>query len=157
MKPVISGEWKNVKQILNWMALYKLNRFHWHLTDSQGWRIEIKKLSQTSSHWRNRQLWRRIHSCSILHTRRNKWNRNLCSRTKHPHYTWNSSIRDMHLLLLKHIQNLAVAVLLNILDIPFNPRERISVYTYLTDILKGSRCAVPLASNPPWRRWSTLW
>ena len=34
---------KKVKQILNWMALYKLNRFHWHLTDSQGWRIEIKK------------------------------------------------------------------------------------------------------------------
>jgi len=33
---------KKVKQILNWMALYKLNRFHWHLTDSQGWRIEIK-------------------------------------------------------------------------------------------------------------------
>ena len=25
------------------MALYKLNRFHWHLTDEPGWRIEIKK------------------------------------------------------------------------------------------------------------------
>jgi len=25
------------------MALYKLNRFHWHLTDDQGWRIEITK------------------------------------------------------------------------------------------------------------------
>ncbi|MEN0053080.1 MAG: beta-N-acetylhexosaminidase [Mucilaginibacter sp.] len=32
-----------VKNILNWMAFYKLNRFHWHLTDAQGWRIEIKK------------------------------------------------------------------------------------------------------------------
>ena len=32
-----------VKQILEWMAFYKLNRFHWHLSDSQGWRIEIKK------------------------------------------------------------------------------------------------------------------
>lgn len=30
-----------VKQILNWMAYYKLNRFHWHLTDAQGWRIAI--------------------------------------------------------------------------------------------------------------------
>ena len=34
---------RKVKQILDWMAFYKLNRFHWHLTDSQGWRIEIKK------------------------------------------------------------------------------------------------------------------
>lgn len=32
-----------VKQLLDWMAFYKLNRFHWHLTDRQGWRIEIKK------------------------------------------------------------------------------------------------------------------
>jgi hexosaminidase len=32
-----------VKELLNWMAFYKLNRFHWHLTDSHGWRLEIKK------------------------------------------------------------------------------------------------------------------
>lgn len=32
-----------VKQLLNWMAFYKLNRFHWHLTDMPGWRLEIKK------------------------------------------------------------------------------------------------------------------
>jgi len=25
------------------MAMYKLNMFHWHLTEDQGWRIEIKK------------------------------------------------------------------------------------------------------------------
>lgn len=34
---------EKVKQILSWMALYKMNRFHWHLTDTPGWRIEIKK------------------------------------------------------------------------------------------------------------------
>lgn len=34
---------EKVKQILNWMAYYKLNRFHWHLTDEPGWRLEIKK------------------------------------------------------------------------------------------------------------------
>lgn len=33
---------ETVKEILDWMAFYKLNRFHWHLTDRQGWRIEIK-------------------------------------------------------------------------------------------------------------------
>jgi hexosaminidase len=32
-----------VKSLLNWMAFYKLNRFHWHLTDEPGWRIEIKQ------------------------------------------------------------------------------------------------------------------
>ena len=32
-----------VGQIIDWMALHKLNTLHWHLTDDQGWRIEIKK------------------------------------------------------------------------------------------------------------------
>lgn len=32
-----------VKKLLDTMALLKLNIFHWHLTDDQGWRIEIKK------------------------------------------------------------------------------------------------------------------
>src|SRR5581483_2350258 len=32
-----------VEKILDEMALHKLNTFHWHLTDDQGWRIEIKK------------------------------------------------------------------------------------------------------------------
>ena len=32
-----------VKRYIDLMAFYKFNRFHWHLTDDQGWRIEIKK------------------------------------------------------------------------------------------------------------------
>ena len=32
-----------VKDLLDEMALLKMNVFHWHLTDDQGWRIEIKK------------------------------------------------------------------------------------------------------------------
>ena len=32
-----------VKHVLDLMSLYKLNKFHWHLTDDQGWRIEIEK------------------------------------------------------------------------------------------------------------------
>ena len=32
-----------VLQLLDWMALHKLNRFHWHLTDDPGWRLEIEK------------------------------------------------------------------------------------------------------------------
>lgn len=32
-----------IKKYIDAMAIHKLNRFHWHLTDDQGWRIEIKK------------------------------------------------------------------------------------------------------------------
>ena len=34
---------KFILQLLDYMAEHKLNRFHWHLTDDQGWRIEIKR------------------------------------------------------------------------------------------------------------------
>ncbi len=34
---------EEVKEFLDYMALYKLNTYHMHLTDDQGWRIEIKK------------------------------------------------------------------------------------------------------------------
>jgi hexosaminidase len=45
-------------QYLDMMARYKLNVFHWHLTEDQGWRIEIKKYPrlQTVAAWRNRTL-----------------------------------------------------------------------------------------------------
>ncbi len=32
-----------IKRYLDYMATYKMNTFHWHLTEDQGWRIEIKK------------------------------------------------------------------------------------------------------------------
>ena len=32
-----------VKKYIDLLARYKMNRFHWHLTDDQGWRIEIKR------------------------------------------------------------------------------------------------------------------
>ena len=32
-----------IMRFIDWMALHKLNVFHWHLTDDQGWRLEIKK------------------------------------------------------------------------------------------------------------------
>ena len=32
-----------IKEMIDIMAMHKINRFHWHLTEDQGWRIEIKK------------------------------------------------------------------------------------------------------------------
>lgn len=44
-----------VKRYIDHLARYKMNYFHWHLTDDQGWRIEIKKYPklQEVSAWRN--------------------------------------------------------------------------------------------------------
>ena len=33
----------SIRQFIDMLALHNINRFHWHLTDDQGWRIEIKK------------------------------------------------------------------------------------------------------------------
>ena len=44
-----------VKKYIAYLAMYKFNTFHWHLTEDQGWRIEIKKypkLTETGA-WRN--------------------------------------------------------------------------------------------------------
>ena len=47
-----------VKKYIDLIALYKLNRFHMHLTDDQGWRIEIKKypLLTAVGGWRRQTL-----------------------------------------------------------------------------------------------------
>jgi hexosaminidase len=47
-----------VKKYIDLLALHKLNRFHWHLTDDQGWRIEIKKYPRLTAvgAWRRNSL-----------------------------------------------------------------------------------------------------
>lgn len=47
-----------IKKYINLLAVHKFNTFHWHLTEDQGWRIEIKqypKLTEISS-YRNETL-----------------------------------------------------------------------------------------------------
>ena len=47
-----------IKKYLDYMAMYKLNTFHWHLTEDQGWRLEINKypkLTEISS-WRDQTI-----------------------------------------------------------------------------------------------------
>ncbi|WP_276483924.1 family 20 glycosylhydrolase [Paraflavitalea pollutisoli] len=47
-----------LQQYIDLLALYKFNTFHWHLTDDQGWRIEIKKYPrlQSVAAWRSATL-----------------------------------------------------------------------------------------------------
>ncbi len=55
-----------IKNFLDYLSLHKINKFHWHLIDDQGWRIEIKKypkltevgawrVDREDKHWRNRE------------------------------------------------------------------------------------------------------
>lgn len=47
-----------IKKYIDLMALHKMNRFHWHLTDDQGWRIEIKRYPKLTGvgAWRDSTL-----------------------------------------------------------------------------------------------------
>ena len=47
-----------IKKYIDLLSLYKFNTFHWHLTDDQGWRIEIKKYPalQSVAAWRAQTL-----------------------------------------------------------------------------------------------------
>lgn len=47
-----------VKELLDLMAFYKMNKFHWHLTDDQGWRIEIKQYPLLTE----KGAWRKFNS-----------------------------------------------------------------------------------------------
>ena len=49
---------EEIKKIIDVMAAYKMNRFHWHLTEDQGWRIEIKKYPKLTEvgAWRNSKV-----------------------------------------------------------------------------------------------------
>jgi hexosaminidase len=38
-----------VRSMIDWMAWHKLNVLHWHLTDDQGWRLEIRKYPRLTS------------------------------------------------------------------------------------------------------------
>lgn len=44
---IMPVEW--IKKYLDTLALHKMNSFHWHLTEDQGWRIEIKKYPKLTS------------------------------------------------------------------------------------------------------------
>jgi len=48
----------DVKRYIDMLAMYKFNTFHWHLTDDQGWRIEIKKYPKLTEigAWRDSTL-----------------------------------------------------------------------------------------------------
>lgn len=49
-----------LKKFIDLMALYKFNRFHWHLTDGAGWRLAINKYPELTrmAAWRTHVVWK---------------------------------------------------------------------------------------------------
>lgn len=47
-----------IKKYIDFIAMYKMNTFHWHLTEDQGWRLEIKKYPKLTEvgAWRNKSM-----------------------------------------------------------------------------------------------------
>ena len=46
-----------LKRLLDWMFLYKLNVFHWHLTDDEAWRLELQAFPNLTAFG----AWRGVH------------------------------------------------------------------------------------------------
>ena len=83
-----------IKRILDIMSIYKMNTFHWHLTDDQGWRAEIKKYPQLTQEGatRNRNWSTPIHMVDdYWWTGEGVWD----NHTYGPYYYTQDDMRDI--------------------------------------------------------------
>ncbi|WP_189823957.1 beta-N-acetylhexosaminidase [Streptomyces finlayi] len=118
----------DVLRYLDLLAAHKLNVFHFHLTDDQGWRIEIKRhprLTEVGS-WRPRSKWG--HRASEL------WN-----DTPHGGYYTQDDIREI--VAYAHARHITVVPEI---DIPGHSQAAISAYPELgnTDVVDTSALGV---------------
>ncbi|MEV8014860.1 beta-N-acetylhexosaminidase [Streptomyces sp. NPDC086554] len=121
-----------VLRYLDLLAAHKLNVFHFHLTDDQGWRIEIKrhpKLTEVGS-WRPRSKWG--HRASEL------WN-----ETPHGGYYTQDDIREI----VAYADARHIAVVPEI-DIPGHSQAAIAAYPEL-----GNTDVVDTSSLGVWDTW----
>jgi hexosaminidase len=103
-----------VKQYIDFIALHKMNYFHWHLTEDQGWRIEIKKyplLTQVGS-CRDRTV--------IGHNTQNY------DSTKHCGYYTQEQIKDV----VKYAAERYVTIIPEI-ELPGHSSAALTAYPYL--------------------------
>lgn len=63
---------EETKHLIDQMALYKYNKFHWHLIDDEGWRIEIKKYPELTRKGAWRTLDNRIDKGCLTRARNEK-------------------------------------------------------------------------------------
>ena len=75
-----------IKRLLRLMAIYKMNRFHWHLTDDQGWRIEIKQYPRLTT------IGSKSHNCRMNDMKRGVW---WLNDQYGPHYYTQAQVTDI--------------------------------------------------------------
>ncbi|MFI1677250.1 beta-N-acetylhexosaminidase [Streptomyces sp. NPDC020607] len=123
---------EGVLRYLDLLAAHKLNVFHFHITDDQGWRVEIKrhpKLTEVGS-WRSRTRWG--HRASPL------WQ-------EHPHggYYTQDDIREI----VAYADSLHITVVPEV-DIPGHSQAAITAYPYL-----GNSDVIDTEALTVWDSW----
>jgi len=109
-----------IKKLINEMAFYKMNVFHWHLVDDPGWRIEIKKypkLTEVGSKRSNSQI-------GPL-----KWQSPLRSGEPHGGYYTQEDIRDI----INYARERNITIVPEI-DMPGHSSAAIASYPWLGTI-----------------------
>ena len=110
---------EEVKTFIDMMAMHKLNCFHWHLTEDQGWRIEIKKyplLTEIGSVRENSQVIGTHHVHNVGY-----------SGTPYgPYFYTQDQIRDV----VKYAEENFVTVVPEI-DLPGHSRAALAAYPHL--------------------------
>lgn len=114
-----------VKKVLDFMTLYKLNIFHWHLTDDQGWRIEIDKYPRLTQIGSIRKG-----------TQRGNWNKKDVDFTAHGGFYTKVQIKQI----IEYARVRGIEVIPEI-DFPAHCASAIVAYNYLA--CREIECEVP--------------
>ncbi|MEQ7799689.1 family 20 glycosylhydrolase [Pedobacter sp. ASV1-7] len=106
-----------IKKMLDEMAVYKLNKFHWHLTDDQGWRIEIKKYPELTQ----KGAWRSESQFGI------GLDKNWINTNPHGGYYTQEEIKEV----IKYAQSKYIEVIPEI-EVPGHSKAALSVFPHLS-------------------------
>ena len=129
-----------VKKYIDLLALHKMNRFHWHLTDDQGWRIEIKKyprLTQVGA-WRDSTIVGRM----VRDTTKATWD-----KKRHGGFYTQDDVREVVAYAAERFVTIVPEI-----EMPGHSQATVAAYPYLGnfgDTIKPWTCgASPTTSNP---------
>lgn len=104
-----------VKEYIDYLAMHKFNTFHWHLTDDQGWRIEIKKYP----------LLTEIGSCRDQ-TLKGRFGSDVYDSTKHCGFYTQEEIKDV----IRYAKDRYITIIPEV-DIPGHSLAAMASYPFL--------------------------
>jgi hexosaminidase len=126
-----------VLRFIDLLALHKLNVFHWHLTDDQGWRIEIKKYPRLTEvgAWRKETLVGQMRRDAEM----------IFDGVPHGGFYTQDDIREV----VAYAQARHVTVVPEI-EMPGHAQAAIAAYPELGNGVRGERCGEPLDVRTYW-------